>query len=67
MEQKEAFTPWITLFHYLEAVKVRMANEIGRNVPQMANLLSIDTVHEYINLERRFQCAYSVHYKTVLD
>lgn len=65
MEQKEAFTPWIMHFHYLEAVKVTMANEIGRNVPQMAKLLSIDTVHEYIN--KRFQCEHGVQYKTALD
>lgn len=30
-----------------------MTSEISRNVPQMAKLLSIDTVHEYINKEKQ--------------
>ena len=30
-----------------------MTHEISRNVPQMAKLLSIDTVHEYINKDKQ--------------
>lgn len=57
-----SFIPWnkkkllhhgLCIFIILEAVKVRMANEnnkIGRRVPQMAKLLGIDRVHEYINI-----------------
>lgn len=57
-----SFIPWNkkNLLHHglynfiiLEAVKVRMANEKGRNVPQMTKLLGTDTVHEYINIETK--------------
>lgn len=43
-----------------------MANEIGRNVTQVAKLLGIDTVHEYINIVKKGFSANMV-YKTALD
>lgn len=45
--EKDTFTPWIMLFS-LSLRQLRLANEIGRNVPPMVKLLSIDTVHEYM-------------------
>lgn len=57
-----SFIPWskkrlshhgLCFFIILEAVKVRVANEIGRDVPQNAKLLGNDTVHEYINIEKK--------------
>lgn len=70
-----SFIPWnkkkllhhgLCVFIILEAVKVRMANEIGRNVTQMAKLLGIDTVQEYINIVTKGFSANMV-YKTALD
>lgn len=40
-------------FIILEAVKVRMENEISINIPQTAKLHGVDTVHKYINIETK--------------
>lgn len=70
-----SFVPWnkkkllhhgLRIFIILEAVKVRMANEIGRNVTQIDKLRGIDTVHEYINIVIKGFSANMV-YKTAPD
>lgn len=57
-----SFVPWnkkrllhhgLCIFIISEAVKVKMANEIGRNTPQTAKLLGIHTVHDYINTDTK--------------
>lgn len=68
-----SFIPWnkkkllhhgLCIFIILEAVKVRMANEIGRNLTHVAKLLGNDTVHEYITVTKGFSA--NMVYKTAI-